>query len=241
MKRHSTKVFARLTRGRAMKLAALVVLLSASVLWYLGCGIAKKETASADNPPTKESADSAQPPEAPAPPPPMSVTIPSGTSIQVRLLQTISSRTAHSGQGFSAELTSPVLIQDQVIFPKSSRVRGRVLSARSSGRLHDPGYLRLTLDAIQEPDGHWVDIRTTSVSAKGRSHKKRNLTIIGGVAGVGAVIGAIAGGGKGAAIGAASGAGAGTAGAYATGKQDVTLAAEHKLRFVTVESVVLNL
>jgi hypothetical protein len=62
-------------------------------------------------------------------------------------------------------------------------------------------------------------------------HKKRNAVAVGGGAGLGAAIGAIAGGGTGAAIGAAAGAGAGTAGAYATGKREVTLPAETALLF----------
>ncbi len=193
-------------------------------------------SASADNSAPKEAVEAAQPPA----PPPRSVTIPTGTLLTVRLLQTISSRSAHSGQEFEAELAAAVLIQGNAVFPKSSRLHGHVVSARESGRLHDPGYLRLTLDAIQMPDGRWINIETTSVAAEGHSHKKRNWTLIGGGAGVGAIIGGIAGGGKGAAIGAASGAGAGTAGAYATGKKDVTFTAERKLKFVTVGTVVMN-
>ncbi len=59
-----------------------------------------------------------------------------------------------------------------------------------------------------------MTIKTTSIWAQGKSHKKRNLALIGGGTGLGAAIGAIAAGGTGAAIGAISGAGAGTAGAY---------------------------
>src|SRR5207245_1308495 len=63
------------------------------------------------------------------------------------------------------------------------------------------------------------------------SHATRNLLIIGGSAGAGAVIGGAAGGGKGAAIGAAAGAGAGTVGAYLTGKREIMLPSETLLTF----------
>lgn len=185
----------------------------------------------------KEPAEAAsQPPQSPvirAQP----TAIPSGRPLTVRLLETVSSKTALPGQHFDAELAAPVTVNGKTVLPKGTPLRGRVVSARASGRLKDPGYLRLTLDSLRTPDGRWVPVKTTSISARGQSHKKRNLTMIGGGTGVGAVIGAIAGGGKGAAIGAAAGAGAGTAGAYATGKQDVTFPVERKLSFSTIGDV----
>jgi hypothetical protein len=169
-----------------------------------------------------------------------SVMIPSGTPVAVRLLHAVSSASARSGESFEAELADPVVVDGHTAFAKSARVRGRVVAAKSSGRLKSPGYLRLSLDAIQTADGKWADIHTTSVSAKGKGHGKRNVTLIGGGAGLGALIGGLAGGGKGAAIGAGVGAGAGTAGAYATGKKDVAFGAERKLTFKTTEDVVVN-
>ncbi len=168
------------------------------------------------------------------------VRVPEGRMLSVRLLQTISSRTASPGQHFDAELASPVVVNGRTVLPRSTPLRGRVVAARRSGRLHKPGYLRLTLDSVRTPDGRWVSIRTTSVWAQGRSHKKRNLAFIGGGSGLGAVIGAVAGGGKGAAIGAAAGAGAGTAGAYATGKKDVVFPAERKLSFSTTREALIG-
>jgi len=55
--------------------------------------------------------------------------------------------------------------------------------------------------------------------------------MVGGGAGLGALIGGLAGGGKGAAIGALAGAGAGTAGTAFTGNKDVVLPAETALSF----------
>lgn len=167
------------------------------------------------------------------------VILPAGTDVPVRLLHSISSRTARSGDEFEAELASPISIEGKTAFARGAAVRGRVVTARASGRLQDPGILKLTLDSVQAEDGKWVDLETTSVSAKGESHAKRNTALIGGGAGVGAIIGGIAGGGKGAAIGAASGAGAGTAGALATGRKDVTFSAERRLSFALTREVEL--
>jgi hypothetical protein len=158
------------------------------------------------------------------------ITIPAGTPIGIRLQNSISSASANSGDHFDAVIDEPVVIDGQVVIPKGANASGRVVAAKASGRLHDPGYLRLALDSVTV-NGKDVPVQTSSIFAKGASHKNRNMAMIGGGAGAGALIGALAGGGKGALIGSAIGAGAGTGTAYATGKKEVGFAAERRLTF----------
>jgi hypothetical protein len=96
--------------------------------------------------------------------------------------------------------------------------------------------LRLALRSV-EVGGKTYEIETSAVSRIGANHNKRNLELIGGGTGVGALIGGIAGGGKGALIGAAAGAGAGTATAAVTGKKEIVIPAETPLRFKLVQPV----
>lgn len=168
------------------------------------------------------------------------IAVPAGTVFSVRLLQNISSASAHSGDEFDGELTHAVTMKGREVFRKGTPILGRVVSAKESGRLQDPGRLRLALKAIQGRNGDWIMLTSSSFSVQGGSHKNRNLTLIGGGTGVGALIGGIAGGGKGAAIGALSGAAAGTAGAAATGEKNVTLHSEHVLRFTLKHPILVQ-
>lgn len=166
--------------------------------------------------------------QAPAPPPP--IVVPTGTDLRISVDQTISSATAHAGDTFTATLLSPVHVAGQLVIPSNARVRGRVVEARSSGRLSREALLVVTLDSV-EIHHHFYRISTDSLERTGASHKKRDIVAIGGGGALGAIIGGIVGGGKGAAIGAAAGAGAGTAGAAITGKKNISLPVETTLIF----------
>jgi hypothetical protein len=113
------------------------------------------------------------------------------------------------------------------------------VEAKHSGHLVGRARLYLTLDAL-EVNGKDYEVRTITSDQVGGAHKNRNIALIGGGAGGGALIGAIAAGGKGALIGGPIGAGAGTAVAYFTGKKDIKLPAETQLTFRLAEPVTVD-
>jgi len=158
------------------------------------------------------------------------VTVPSGTALHLRLDSGVDTRRNHAGDAFTATLARPVTMPGETAIPAGTRFRGHLTESAASGRLEGRPVLALTLDSFRL-DGREYPVRTSSVERLGPPHKKRNTFLIGGGAGLGAVIGAIAGGGKGAAIGGLAGAGAGTAGAAATGKEELAIPAESALVF----------
>lgn len=156
----------------------------------------------------------------------------------VRLLSALSTEKNQTGDTFTATLAEPLVMNGRVVAPKDARVTGRVREAVSSGRLKRPASITLQLDSVQGPSGRYP-LATEDLTIKHDSHTTRNVVIIGGSAGAGAILGGALGGGKGAAIGAATGAGAGTLAAFLTGKKEIALPPETALTF-HLTSVAVN-
>jgi len=176
----------------------------------------------------------------PAPPPqPTSVTIPAGTEITVRLGDAVGSKISQPGQSFSATVARDVQIDGNTVIPSGASASGVVVDAKPLGRFKGGAVLQLKLNSISI-NGSSVPVETSSVSRTATGKGKRTGAMIGGGAGLGAIIGGIAGGGKGAAIGALAGAGAGTAGTAFTGNKDIVLPAESALSFKLDQPVVLR-
>lgn len=157
-------------------------------------------------------------------------TIPAGAVVQVRMAQSVDTRRNRAGDRFTATLDRPIQVGEKMLVPKGTPFSGHVIAAGASGRLKGRATLGVTLDSF-ELNGTSHKIQTSSETRASAGHKKRNGVLIGGGAGLGAALGAIAGGGKGALIGAGAGAAAGTAGAAATGKENVAFPVETPLTF----------
>jgi len=158
------------------------------------------------------------------------VVIPKGTQLHVRIDETIDTKRNRAGDQFRASLAEPIVLEGKTVVPKGTLFVGHVTESEASGRMEGRAVIALTLDSF-ELAGKGYHVKTGSIDRESTSHKKRNVALIGGGAGLGALIGGLAGGGKGALIGAGAGAGAGTAGAAATGKKEVGVAAESLLTF----------
>jgi hypothetical protein len=146
------------------------------------------------------------------------VTIPAGTRIRVRLGISLDTKYSRPGERFEAYLEDPVTSGDRVVVPKGTVFEGHVIEARKSGRLKRRAFLGITLDSFRL-HGATYRIATGADVRSSKSHKKRNLAIVGG------------GSGTGAAMGTGAGAAAGTTGAFITGRKNVKLPAETPLVF----------
>ena len=168
------------------------------------------------------------------------VVIPAGTVITVRLGEAVGSKTSGNGDSFSAEVAEPVEVAGKVVVPSGAPASGHVVEAVPEGRFKGGARLRLALDSITA-SGTKYEIETSVLSRSLKGKGKRTAAMIGGGAGGGALIGALAGGGKGALIGGLVGGGAGTAGAAYTGNKQIVLPAESALSFKLAQPLTVKM
>jgi len=192
-------------------------------------------------------------PQGPPPPPSMkdryavapaarveeALTVPAGSNVEVRLNESLGTRSNRPGDHFDGILEAPLMSNGRVAAPRGSEVYGVIRESAPSGRLKGRAVLMVGLESISV-NGRRVPIRTDSQVRTSARHRKRNLILIGGGTGTGAMIGALAGGGVGAAIGAGAGAAAGFTGAVITGKKQVRIPAETVLNFRLSRPVTLR-
>ena len=163
----------------------------------------------------------------------MAAAIPAGTPIRVRMIESLNSESAQVGQAFHATLEDAIVVNGQTLFPRNADVVGSVAEVHRSGRLSDPGIMKLVLSSVTS-GSQSTTLTVAPIEIKGESHTTSNVEKIGGGTAVGAIIGGIAGGGKGAAIGAGAGAAAGTGVAAATGKREAKVQSEAVFTWTTI-------
>ena len=186
------------------------------------------QVAQAPPPPAAVTPAAAPPP--PPPPAPVKVTVEAGTSLAVRLVDSIDSETAQQGQTFRATLESPLAVDGEVVVPEGYDVQGHVVEVQRAGKFEGRSVLALQLDRIQVGSKHYA-ISTTPFRKEGSSRTKNTVAKVGAGSVIGAIIGGIAGGGKGAGIGAAAGGGIGGGVQAATKGQQIKLPSETVLTF----------
>ena len=217
-----------------------------TVLLALGTACNKPNPPSTDNAAAPagngapSSANAASDPSAPAdssqPPAPVSVTVPAGKVLTVRLADEVGSKISQPGQTFGGTLAKSVEVDGEVVIPAGARVEGDVVDAKPLGRFKGGALLELKLDSVRI-NGEPIPVETSLFTQTLKGKGKRTGVLAGGGAGLGAIIGGLAGGGKGAAIGALAGGGAGTAGAAYTGNKEIVLPAESAVPFTLKQSL----
>jgi hypothetical protein len=166
------------------------------------------------------------------------VTVPAGTRILVRMIDSVDSRKQTAGYRFTASLETNLQVGDVVVAPRGTTIYGRLASASSAGRISGSSELTLELTDIVI-DGTAYPFITSTYEIKGSGKGSNTAKDVIGGTGLGALIGGLAGGGKGAGIGALAGAAGGTAIAASKRGQQLSIPSESLLEFRLEQPVTL--
>jgi len=158
------------------------------------------------------------------------VTVPAGTRILIRMIDSVDSREQPTGYRFSASLETNLQVEDVVVAPRGSRIYGRLDSVSSAGRMSGSSELALELTDLVIA-GTAYPLITTWYELKGKGEGSNTARDVIGGTGLGALIGGLSGGGKGAGIGALAGAAGGTAIAASRRGQQLLIPSESLLEF----------
>jgi hypothetical protein len=166
---------------------------------------------------------------------PAAITVPKGTTISVRLTQSIDVDITRAGMSFPARVDDPVTVDDCIVIPREAGAVLQAVKVVQSGDFKGSDQISLKLNSVAI-GGRVYDVATEYATAEGKGEGKRTARKVGGGAGLGAIFGGIAGGGEGALIGAVVGGVAGTAVA-ASGEEHLSLPAETRLQFTLASPV----
>lgn len=148
------------------------------------------------------------------------ISLPTGTSLTVKLENNLATYSSKTGDPFSARVTEAVLVDGKTVIPVGATVQGRVTQVSEPRRIQGLATIGMFPEALVMPDGQRFVLSAaltdtdldngTSVNRegqfKGKGHSGEDMAEFGIGTGGGMLIGGLAGGGKGLVIGGAIGA-----------------------------------
>ncbi len=146
--------------------------------------------------------------------------LPAGTSIRVKLENTLSTFNSKEGDSFSGRVVNPVTLDGKTVIPVGASVQGRVIKVNDPRRIAGKATIGIFPEAVVLPSGERYMLNATLVDTslrngtdvntegqfKAEGHDGRDLIEVGMGTGAGMLIGGLAGGGKGLLIGGGVGA-----------------------------------
>lgn len=148
------------------------------------------------------------------------ISLPEGTSLKVKLENTIATFSNKAGDPFSGRVMEPVLLDGKTVIPAGSEVQGRLTKVSEPRRIAGKPTIGIFPEAIILPSGERLMLNAALVDTslrngtdvnnegqfKGKGHSGNDMTEVGLGTGAGMIAGGLIGGGKGLLIGGAIGA-----------------------------------
>jgi hypothetical protein len=100
------------------------------------------------------------------------VSVPSGTMLHCRTIQTLTTKLNFQGDSFTANVAEPVLVNGHEAIPVGATITGRIAFMERPGRIKGVGLMRLTAEKITFLDGRSVPLEATLLSAYGAENAR---------------------------------------------------------------------
>jgi hypothetical protein len=171
-----------------------------------------------------------QPPPYGGQQPGVTVAVPVGTLLRVRVNQRIASNKTQPGSVFDGIVVNDVVAGGEVAIPRGAAVRGTVIDAKSSGALSGRGELSIQLTQVML-GGKTYPIVSDVWAHNGGDKTVETVNKTAGFGALGALLGAAGGGGVGAAVGGGIGAAVGLGSSASSGKGQVIIPSEGIVTF----------
>jgi hypothetical protein len=167
--------------------------------------------------------------------------VPAGTSLEVEMDQTLTTKSNKIGDTFTASVKDNVVVNGSTIVPAGSKVTGRITGIDGSDNIGDQAAIRLSFESIEvngRTHAFAADITDTDVDLTDRANVSQVAEKAGVGAAAGAVIGAVIGGSlKDILVGGVLGAGAGTIISLGMGDQEAALPKGSDLTLRTTRAI----
>ncbi len=91
----------------------------------------------------------------------MDIVVPAETTIPLRLLNSLSTRTAYVGQAIYCETIFPITVNNRIVIPVGSSVKGAVTQVVRPGRVKGKAQIGLRFETLILPSGATMRLRGT--------------------------------------------------------------------------------
>src|SRR2546422_6168687 len=89
------------------------------------------------------------------------VVVPAGTVIPVSLTSRVTTKHAKDGDGVYGKTVFPITVNNKIVIPEGSNVRGKITQIQKPGRVKGKAALTLTFQTLVLPNGTTLPIYTS--------------------------------------------------------------------------------
>src|SRR5215813_14801251 len=104
--------------------------------------------------------------------------VPAGTVIPVNLTSRISTKHAKDGDGIYAQTAVPITVNDEIVIPQGSFIKGKISHVEQPGRISGRAEMSFSFQTLVLPTGKTFEIYANLQGTGGAIEKKGEATVV---------------------------------------------------------------